>query len=232
MIRIALLSTLFALLFSCGDASKGGTASSKDAEGKLFMRTMLWSSGTLDIAWYYMTADRIVVNPVGGADPVDWASETEKNGKNVASYRQAGDGTIQVEWGDGRKQNLRVEYKDGEISALDGGLMTLAKPFTASNFDGLTYTGVTILAQVTRTIRIDFGADGRFKMERVGSVSGGASGSGVGTDGRSDQGAYEIKGNTIHFHFDDGTEWHAVGQPYDLGNGEIIIGDQLFKKTI
>lgn len=226
MIRILFLSVLTALIYSCGDS-----ADTQSADGKLYMRTMSWAGGSLDISWYYVTNDKIVVNPVGGANPVDMAMESERNGKNIATYRPVDDGTLEVSWGDGRNQRLRVEYKDGGISALDGGLMSLAKPFKESTFDDLTYSGLASVAQVTRSVTVFFGKDGRFRMQRVGAVTGGPGTSGVGADERSDEGAYDIKGNTIHFRFNDGTEWYAVGQPYDLGNGEIIIGDQLFKKS-
>lgn len=227
MIRILFLSVLTALIYSCG-----GSADSQSGDGKLYMRTMSWAGGSLDIAWYYITQDKIFVNPVDGVNPLNVAMESERNGKNVASYRPADDGTLEVSWGDGRNQRLRVEYKDGNISALDGGLMSLAKPFEKASIEDITYSGLASVAQVTQSVTLFFGKDGKFRMQRVGAVTGGAGTSGVGVDERSDEGTYEIKGNTIHFRYNDGTEWHAIGQPYDLGNGEIIIGDQLFKKYL
>jgi hypothetical protein len=226
MIRILFLSVLTALIYSCGVS-----ADTQSADGKLYMRTMSWAGGTLDISWYYVTKDKIVVDPVGGVNPLDMALETARNGRNIATYRPADDGTLEVSWGDGRNQRLRVEYKDGNISALDGGLMSLAKPFEKASFEDITYSGLASVAQVTQSVTLFFGKDGKFRMQRVGAVTGGAGTSGVGIDERSDEGIYEIKGNTIHYRFNNGTEQYAVGQPYDLGNGEIIIGDQLFKKS-
>jgi hypothetical protein len=225
MIRILFLSVLTALIYSCG-----GATASTSGDGKLYMRTMSWAGGTLDISWYYVTSDKIVVNPVGGADPVDMAIETARNARNVASYRDLGDGRWEVTWGDGRTQTVRVETKNGDVSAFDGGLMSVAKPFGASTFEDLTYTGLASTSQVTRFVKIIFGKDGRFQMNRIGAVTGGPGTVGVGSDEQTSEGEYEIKGNTVHFRYKDGTEWYAVGQPYDLGNGEIILGDQLFKK--
>jgi hypothetical protein len=230
LVRIALLSVLTALLFSCGGASQEVASTSAERDGRLYMRTMSWAGGVLEISWYYVLNDRIVVNPVAGVDPPDVDVEVERNGRNVATYRSSGDGTMSVEWGDGRKQNVRVETRDGYLSAFDGGLMTVAKPFDGTQFEDMTYTGLASVAQVSRTVTLFFGSDGRFRMQRLGSVTGGPATSGVGVDAQADEGTYTYGGNTLHFRFNDGREWIAVGQPYDLGNGEIIIGDQLFKK--
>jgi hypothetical protein len=232
LVRIAFLSVLAALLFGCGGgAPEAGGAASSDREGRLYMRTMSWAGGVLEISWYHVVEDRIVVNPVGGVDPVDLDLEVERNGRNVATYQSAGEGELSIEWGDGRKQNVRVETRDGNISAFDGGLMMVAKPFTGAEFEDLTYTGLASVAQVTRTVTLRFGKDGRFRMQRLGAVTGGPGTSGVGADEQGDEGTYDWRGNTLHFRFKDGREWITVGQPYDLGNGEIIIGDQLFKKA-
>lgn len=225
MKRILFLVVFTASIFSCG-----GSTGSQSGDGKLYMRTMSWAGGTLDISWYYVTKDKIVVNPLGGADPVDMSVETARNTRNVASYRDLGDGQWEVKWGDGRTQTVRVEMKGGDVSAFDGGLMSEIKPFPDSHFEDLTYTGLASTSQVTRFVKIFFGKDGRFKMYRLGSVTGGPGTVGVGADEQTSAGQYDIKGNTVHFRYDDGTEWITVGQPYDLGNGEIILGDQLFKK--
>jgi len=226
MIRILFLSVLTALMYSCGGAP-GSTA----GDGKLYMRTMSWAGGTLDISWYYVTSDKVVVNPVGGADPVDMAVETARNARNVASYKDLRDGRWEVTWGDGRTQTVRVEMKGGDVSAFDGGLMSPAKPFPDSRFEDLTYGGLASTSQVTRYVKIKFGKDGQFRMYRLGAVTGGPGTVGVGSDEQTGAGQYSIKGNTVHFRYDDGTEWITVGQPYDLGNGEMILGDQLFKKA-
>lgn len=223
-VRLAFLSILTALIFGCGSSSSSG-------DGKLYMRTMSWAGGTLDISWYYVTKDKIVVNPVGGANPVDMALEQERNARQVANYKSVGDGLLQLDWGDGRSQQVRVEYKDGGISAIDGGLMSPAKPFEGATLEDLTYTGLASTSQVTRTVTIFFGKDGQFRMNTIGSVTGGPGTVGVGVDEQARKGTYEIKENTLHFRYDDGTEWITAGQPYDLGNGELIIGDQLFKKS-
>lgn len=220
MIRLLFLSVITALIFSCG-----GGAGSTSRDGKLYMRTMSWAGGSLDIGWYYVTDDKIVVNPVAGADPVDMAIETARNPGNVASYRELGDGQWEVKWGDGRTQTVRVEKKDGNVSAFDGGLMSLAKPFGAGTFEDLTYTGLASTSQVTRFVKIVFGKDGRFQMYRIGAVTGGPGTVGVGADEQTSEGEYEIKCNTVHFRYKDGTEWYAVGQPYDLGHGEILFSE-------
>jgi len=195
------------------------------------MRTMLWSGGQLDISWYYVTDDRIVVDPVNGADPVDLAIELERNAANVATYRDEGGGTWQVDWGDGRSQTVNVERDGSTLTAFDGGLMSEVKPFERSSFEDQTYSGLASVGQVTRHVTLAFVKDGRFRMSSLGAVTGGPGTTGVGVSESESQGTVEVEPNTIHLRFDDGTEWHLVGQPYDLGQGEIILGDQLFKKA-
>lgn len=45
-------------------------------------------------------------------------------------------------------------------------------------------------------------------------------------------GVYQINGNTILFKYANGKEWRVIAQPYDLGNEEILINDQLFRQKL
>lgn len=89
---------------------------------------------------------------------------------------------------------------------------------------------MAIFGSVARSVTFFFGKDGKFTGDRLGSISGAGNTSGAATASRKENGTYSIVGNTIIFKYADGSEWRVVAQPYDLGNGEIIINDQLFKK--
>lgn len=195
----------------------------------LFMRTQFWGS-QLEISWLFFTSDgKVVRNPRFGVNPIQLQKETAENGKNVASCRLSGS-KMQLSWGDGRVQNVNVEFKDGVLSAFDGGLCTKPKPFSFKFFPDRTYSGLAVVGNVTRSVTMFFGRDGSFRTESVGAVSGSGNLTGVAAAKGSDGGTYSINGNTIVFKYTNGNEWKAVAQPYDMGKEEIIVNDQLFKR--
>jgi hypothetical protein len=203
----------------------GGCANSQT---QLFMRTMMWGS-QLDISWLCISGDKIVSNPKYGANPLQIDRELKDNAKNVATFTRSGN-KMNVKWGDGRVQTVNVEYKNGVLSAFDGGLCSVAKPFGFKAFPDRTYSGLASYGNVTRTVTLFLGKDGRFAEKRLGSVSGdGITTSGAAASSSASSGTYSINGNTVVFKYADGREWRTIGQPYDLGKGEIILGDQLFK---
>lgn len=195
---------------------------------ELFMRTQMWGS-QLDISWLCFSGNRIVRNPIHGANPLQLQREIQENQKNVATFTRNVN-KMDVTWGDGRSNTVNVEYKNGVLSAFDGGLCSKAKPFASKTFADKTYSGLAVYGNVTRSITLFLGRDGRFSESRIGAVSGdGVVTSGVASSTASASGSYSITGNTILFKYADGREWRAVGQPYDLGREEIILGGQLFK---
>ena len=215
-----LLSSLSFLLFlSCCASS----------QSQLFMRTMFWGS-TLEISWLCFSGDKVVRNPRYGVNPLQLDKEVKENAKNVATFKRNG-GKMNLKWGDGREQNINVEYKDGVLSAFDGGLCTTAKPFGIKAFQDRTYSGLAVYGNVSRSVTLFLGKDGRFAEKRLGAVSGdGNVTTGVASASSANAGTYIINGNTVIFKYGDGREWRAVSQPYDLGKEEIILGDQLFKQ--
>ena len=195
----------------------------------LFMRTMFWGS-TLEISWLFFTTDRKVVrNPKFGVNPIQMQRELAENAKNVASYQLNGN-KMSLKWGDGIVQNVNVEFKNGVLSAFDGGLCTKPTPFPFKYFQNKTYSGLASYGNVTRSVTMFLGSDGTFRTERVGAVSGSGNFTGVAAAEGADAGTYSINGNTIVFKYANGKEWRAVAQPYDLGREDVIIGDQHFKR--
>jgi hypothetical protein len=213
-----LLTFLFAL--SLSGCSQG--------QPEIFMRTMMWGS-QLDISWLCISGNKIVSNPRYGANPLQLDREMRDNAKNVATFTKNGN-KMNLKWGDGRVQTVNVEYKNGVLSAFDGGLCSKAKPFTSKTFSDKTYSGLAVVGNVSRSVTLFLGKDGRFSEGRIGAVSGdGVVTSGVAASSSKSSGTYTITGNTVVFKYADGREWRTMGQPYDLGREEIILGDQLFK---
>ena len=199
------------------------------AQTGLFMKTQFWGS-QLEISWLFFTSDKKVVrNPKFGVNPVQIPKEISENGRNVASYSLSGN-RMNLRWGDGRVQNVNVEFKNGVLSAFDGGLCSKPNPFPFRYFNDKTYSGLAVVGNVTRTVTLFLGRDGRFRSDRIGAVSGTGNLTGVAAVEGSESGTYSINGNTIVFKYTNGAEWRAVAQPYDLGREEIIVNDQLFKR--
>lgn len=199
------------------------------AQTGLFMRTQFWGS-QLEISWLFFTNDKkIIRNPKFGANPLNVQKEMAENSKNIATITQLNGGKMSLTWGDGRKQTINVEFTKGVLSAFDGGLCSKATPFAFKYFDNKKYSGLASYGNVTRSVTMFLGKDGKFSTERLGSVSGSGNFSGAAAAKGSDAGTYIINGNTIVFTYSDGTQWIAVAQPYDLGKQDIIINDQHFK---
>ena len=137
---------------------------------------------------------------------------------------------MSLHWGDGKKHVINVEFKNGVLTAFDGGICTEPSPFSFKFFQDKTYSGLANFGNVTRSVVMFLGKDGNFSNDRVGAVSGSGNLTGVAAVKVNESGSYSITGNTIIFKYKDGKEWRAVAQPYDMGKEEVIIRDQLFKK--
>lgn len=195
----------------------------------LFMRTQLWGS-QLDVSWLFFTNDKKVVrNPKFGVNPIQIQKEIAENSHNVASFSLSGN-KMNLKWGDGKTQTINVEFKNGVLAGFDGGVCSRASAFKNNYFDDKTYSGLANFGSISRSITMFLGKDGKFKTERIGAVSGSGNVSGAAASKSNDTGTYMINGNTITFKYDNGSQWIAVAQPYDLGKEEVIINDQLFKK--
>ena len=202
-----------------------------EQESKLYLRTVAWSLGGLEISWLYVDEGRklIVKNPQFGVNLLNEEKERAENPRFIGNYEVDGN-MMRVKWADGKEDQRGVEFKDGEISAWDGGLCVKAKPFTDSHIDDLNYEGNIGFGNVSNNTTIRFGKDGKFSMRSMGAVLGTSELQGAVSETPEQTGTYSIEGNTLTFQFDDGKEWITTAQPFDMGNREIIIGTRLFKK--
>jgi hypothetical protein len=220
MKMIRLLLALFSLSFA-----------SCQQESKLYLRTVAWSLGGLEISWLYVDEGKklIVKNPQFGVNPLNEEKERAENPSSIGNYEVDGN-MMRVKWADGKVDQRGVEFKDGEISAWDAGLCVKAKPFPNSRIDDMNYEGNIGFGNVSNNTTIRFGKDGSFSMRSMGAVLGTTELQGAISETPERTGTYSIEGNTLTFRFDDGEEWITPAQPNDMGNQEMIIGTRLFKK--
>lgn len=201
------------------------------SQSGLFMRTIYFGS-QLDVSWMFFTSDKkIIRNPKYGVNPVMIEKELAENTNNVGVIIRSGGGKMTVKWGNTKEYIVNVEYTNGMLSAFDGGLCTKPSVFPFKRFANKTYSGLALVGNITRSVTLFLGDDGRFTSETIGTVSGSGNFSGAAASTRKESGTYTLNSNTIIFKYSDGKVWIVVAQPYDLGNEEIIIGDQLFKKV-
>ncbi len=221
---------LIPLLVSCG--SSPGTQA---ARGQLYMRTQFWTGGQLDVTWLYLTGDGVIVrNPVHGADPIDLTKEEQDNRSQTGRYVRDGD-RMTITWDDGRVQDVAVKFENGTMTDFDGGISARATPFPADNFGDVSYAGRAAYDNVSNNLTIKFTKDGTFESFAIGAIDekkeddGKTSGSALSAG--SGGGRYSVRGNTVTFDYTDGKHVVMLGQPYDMGDGEIILNSALYKKV-
>ena len=202
------------------------------SQSGLYLRTQFWSGGSLDVSWlYFNQSKKIVRNPIYGVNPLQLDKEVAENKSNVGTYIISGN-KMTIDWADGKKQTINIEFKNNDLSGFDGGVCSKAKPFTFKYFSNKTYSGTAIYGSVGRSLTFTFGSNGQFTNKRLGSISGSGNTSGAAASMSEETGIYQINGNTILFKYANGKEWRVIAQPYDLGNEEILINDQLFRQKM
>lgn len=198
------------------------------AQSGLYLRTQFFGS-QLDVSWLFFTpAKKVVRNPLYGVNPLQFDKEMAENKSNVGSYTVSGN-KMSIQWADGKKQTINIDFKNGEMTGFDGGICSRATPFNFKYFSDMTYSGTAIYESVGRSLTFFFNKNGKFTNQRFGSISGSGNVSGATSSSSEENGTYVINGNTIVFKYSNGKEWRVIAQPYDLGRQEILINDQLFK---
>jgi hypothetical protein len=90
------------------------------AQSGLYMRTQMWGS-SLDISWlFFAPGNKVVRNPKFGVNPIQLQKEVAENSANVASYTLTRT-KMNLQWGNGIKQSINVEFSGRDLSAFDGG---------------------------------------------------------------------------------------------------------------
>ncbi len=184
------LTLVLSLLACTGD-------NSSNPDGHVYLRTLLWTNSygtSLDISWLYLGDDGTLVrNPTGGVNPVDVAWERQHNAANTGTYTLE-DNRMLITWANGQTVTWNVEYEGGDLSAVDGGLVTEPDALPDDyRLDG-QYATSAVLPDVSGSQTLIFRPDGTFERSTLGTVHAGIA---SGQSASEAQGTYLISGNTL-----------------------------------
>jgi hypothetical protein len=190
-----------------------GCKSTGSKDGKLYLRTTLFNG--LSISWVYLGNDgMIVLNPKNGVDPLDIEQEKQNNAGNVGAYK-INDNKMQITWLDGKTTEWSLEYDKGEMSAMDGGLVSLQTGLPAGYMLDGQYAASAMLPNVGQIRTFVFKPDGTFTLNTMGVVQTEDMGS---TSQNDQKGTYTINGNTMRINFENGDK--VVGVITVFGSGD------------
>lgn len=106
-----------------------------------------------------------------------------------------------------KKNEWRFKYKNGEINAMDGGIVSRPAPLPANYKLSGQFAAGTFLPNVSSVKTMVFGKDGAFTMSRSGAVY---TQDVTGLSEDKAKGTYKINGNTLHLHFANGEKQVAT----------------------
>lgn len=190
------------------------------ATGKLYFRTLMWTGmyGTsLDISWIFLGNDGTIVNdPENGVNPVNYSAELQNNARNVGKYTIAGN-KLHITWNNGKTETWSLEYQKGEISAMNGGIVTRPKPVPANYKLSGQYAASAVLPNVSSVHTLIFSNDGSFTLGKSGAVS---TRDVSALSQSASKGTYKISGNTLWLHFDNGETQIGTLYIWEQGGGK------------
>lgn len=227
-----LFSILSVLLLACnnaGSAPGSDSAAAPKEDGHLYLRTYMWTGmygSNLDISWIYLSDDgKIVRNPVHGVNPVDWAKEGQDNAKNVGRYEEK-DGKLAITWSNGKTDSWSIERKGGEVTIIDGGIISEPDAMPANYRIEGQYAASTVLPNVANSQTLVFQKDGSFTMSNLGTVTTPDVAKAAQNDSK---GTYDISGNTLTFQFADGSVKKSTICIWDMdGERSLVINGRYY----
>lgn len=216
---------------ACNDAQSSNTAPDA-SKGTLYLRTYMWTGAygsNLDISWLYFSNDGVLVrNPKHGVDPLDAAKEKADNAKNTGTWKIEGN-KILVSWSDGKQASWSFEKKNGVMSIIDGGIVTVQSGMPAGYRLEGKYAALSVLPNVSNSQTLVFKKDGTFSMNSTGTVTT----SDVSSIASSDnEGKYTITGNTLTLTFGNGDVKKSVITIWDMGDEKnLVINTRYFPQS-
>lgn len=172
---------------------------------------------SLDISWIHLgNAGSIVRNPKNGNNPINYRAELTNNANNVGKYKIVNN-KLNITWSNGKTASWSLETKNGDISAIDGGIVTRPAPMPANYKLNGQFAGGAILPNVGSIHTFVFTKDGTFTLNRQGTIST-ADVSAISQD--TNKGTYSISGNTLRLNFDNGQKQVANILIWDMGGGK------------
>jgi hypothetical protein len=190
----------------------------------------MWTSqyGTsLDLTWLFLGSNGTIVrNPKHGVNPINYKLELADNSKNVGKYTIAGD-KLNINWQNGKKDTWRLDSKNGEFTAIDGGIVSRPKALPANYKLSGQYAAGAFLPSVSSVSTFVFNNNGTFTLGKSGAVHT-ADVSGQSTS--SSRGTYKITGNTLTLNFEDGKKEDSVIWVWEQGKGKryLVINNRSF----
>jgi len=193
------------------------------SNGTTYLRTVFWANsfgGSLDISWIYLGKDgSIVRDPKHGLDPVDMAAEKNDNAENAGTYKIEDD-KLKITWANGKTDEWSVEKKDGEIDAMDGGLVSVPEKFGSDDHIQGQFAATAFSPGFSNVQTMVFKKDGTFSLTSSNAVSNEV----TTAYGESNQkGKYELNGNTIRLKFDNGNQSVASIAHWKEADGKLML---------
>lgn len=207
---------LLCFLFSC-------TNHPSSSNGTVYLRTVFWANsfgGSLDISWIYIGSDGTVIkNPKHGLDPINIEAEKKDNGDNTGTYKKEGD-KLMITWSNGKTDGWDIEKNNGEINAIDGGIVSVPDKFSNGEHIKGQFAATAFNPSFSNVQTMVFDKDGSFALTNSVAVSNEA----VSTYKENTQkGKYELNGNTIRLSFDDGTKYVANIAHWKDADGKLTL---------
>lgn len=228
-----LFSFLLAMLVvtACNNA-QSNTNTPEAAKGTLYLRTYMWTGAygtSLDISWLYFGNDGVIVrNPKHGVDPLDPAKENADNAKNTGTWKIEGN-KILVSWSDGKQASWSFEKKNGSMTIIDGGIVTVQSGMPAGYRLEGKYAALSVLPNVSNSQTLVFKKDGTFSMNNTGAVTT-SDVSGIAPSDK--EGKYTITGNTLTLTFGNGNVKKSVITIWDTGDEKnLVINTRYFPQS-
>lgn len=187
--------------------------------GDLYLRTSFFGT-SLSISTLFLSKDGIIVRDAKhGVDPLDLEKEKQDNSYNSGTYTIR-DGKMDIRWNDGKSVSWRVEYKNGVMSGLDGGVVTLQKKMPSGYKLNGRFAALGVTANASSSQSYTFNEDGTFGLKSTAAVDNGEE-TGKSTDHKN--GRYTVSGNTLTLHFNNGQTTHSVICIHTLGGKKHLI---------
>lgn len=194
----------------------------EENDGKVYLRTMYsaFGGGSLDISWIYLGDDGTLIrNPVHGLNPVNVEAERNGNEKNIGQY-ELKDDKLHITWNNNKTSEWRIEKKDGEISIIDGGIVTVPNEFNDGETIEGKFSAMALGGGFSRVQTFLFRKDGKFELNASTAIS---------TDYISDYGEnsnggeYELDGNTLRLTFNNGKKQVANIAHWKEDDGSLVL---------
>ena len=210
------------LLLSCSNTKSSGSG------GTTYLRTLYsaFGGGSLTISWIYLGDDGTIVhNPVHGVDPIDIAAEKKDNEANVGTYEIKGKKML-ITWNNDETAEWSIEKEKGEISIIDGGIVTVPEKFEEGETIKGRFAATALGGGFSRVQTFVFKKNGKFEIVNSTAVSNDYI-SDYGENAKT--GRYELKGNTLQLRYEDGSEQTATIAHWKDEDGlQLVINGSSF----